>query len=88
MVNYYFCRAETNIRPWRSVIKEIKEGNKRTKWKDRVPFAYWKGNPHVTPIRKDLIKCNITDKQNFNTLLYVQVCTLNLTSQICMYGKS
>ncbi|KAL3349045.1 hypothetical protein AABB24_022269 [Solanum stoloniferum] len=64
--------AETNIRPWRSVIKEIKEGNKRTKWKDRVPFAYWKGNPHVSPIRKDLMKCNITDKQNFHSLLYLQ----------------
>ncbi|KAK6804519.1 hypothetical protein RDI58_002303 [Solanum bulbocastanum] len=64
--------AETNIRPWRSVIKVIKEGNKRTKWKDRVPFAYWKGNPHVSPIRKDLMKCNITDKENFHTLLYVQ----------------
>ncbi|KAF3681996.1 hypothetical protein FXO37_02620 [Capsicum annuum] len=64
--------AETNIRPWRGVIKDIKEGNKITKWKDRVPFAYWKGNPHVTPIRKDLMKCNVTDKHNFDTLLYVQ----------------
>ncbi|CAN4111612.1 unnamed protein product [Withania somnifera] len=64
--------AETNIRPWRSVIKDIKEGNKRNKWKDRVPFAYWKGNPHVSPIRKDLMNCNVTDKQNFDTHLYVQ----------------
>ncbi|XP_059312805.1 uncharacterized protein LOC132063989 isoform X1 [Lycium ferocissimum] len=75
--------AEINIKPWRNVIKDIKEGNKRTKWKDRVPFAYWKGNPNVSPIRKDLLKCNVTDKQSFfsffwtdnndfDTLLYVQ----------------
>ncbi|VFQ74750.1 unnamed protein product [Cuscuta campestris] len=64
--------AETNIRPWRSVMKDIKEGNKRKKWKDRVPLAYWKGNPKVTPSRTDLMKCNLTRRHNFNTLLYVQ----------------
>ncbi|VFQ75679.1 unnamed protein product [Cuscuta campestris] len=64
--------AETNIKPWRSVTKDIKEGNKRRKWKDRVPLAYWKGNPKVTPSRADLIKCNLTRRHNFNTLLYVQ----------------
>ncbi|KAL7158694.1 hypothetical protein ABFS83_02G160900 [Erythranthe nasuta] len=64
--------AETNIRPWRYVLKDIKEGNKRTKWEDRVPYAYWKGNPHVCPWRADLMKCNATDQNDWNTRLYVQ----------------
>ncbi|XP_059634141.1 uncharacterized protein LOC132276637 [Cornus florida] len=64
--------AETNIKPWRSVLEDIKVGNKKTKWKDRVPLAYWKGNPHVAPTRADLMKCNVTDKDDWNTLLYVQ----------------
>ncbi|KAL0425978.1 UNVERIFIED_CONTAM: hypothetical protein Sradi_1132600 [Sesamum radiatum] len=64
--------AETNIRPWRSVLKDIREGNKIVKWEDRVPYAYWKGNPHVCPWRADLMKCNVTDQNDWNTHLYVQ----------------
>ncbi|XP_022964398.1 O-glucosyltransferase rumi homolog [Cucurbita moschata] len=64
--------AEINIKPWRKVLEDIKEGNKRTKWKERVPFAYWKGNPHVDPSRGDLLKCNLTQHQNWDTLLYAQ----------------
>lgn len=64
--------AETNIRPWKNVLRDIKEGNNKTKWKDRVPYAYWKGNPHVAPWRKDLLKCNVTDKDDWNTRLYIQ----------------
>lgn len=72
-----FCRAETNIRPWRSMLKGIKEGNKKTKWEDRVPYAYWKGNPHVSPWRGELMQCNVTDQNDWNTRLYIQVtiCT-------------
>lgn len=64
--------AETNIKPWRNVLKDIKEGNRRTKWKDRVPLAYWRGNPHVAPTRGDLLKCNVSDKADWNTRLYLQ----------------
>ncbi|KAK7389991.1 hypothetical protein VNO78_25288 [Psophocarpus tetragonolobus] len=64
--------AEINIKPWKQTLKEIKEGNERTKWKDRVPYAYWKGNPLVTPTRKDLMKCNVTEKNDWNTHLYIQ----------------
>lgn len=66
-------RAETNIKPWRGVLKDIKEGNRRTKWKDRIPYAYWKGNPYVASTRKNLLKCNVTSKNDWNTRLYVQV---------------
>lgn len=64
--------AETHIRPWRSLLKDIREGNKRIKWKDRVAYAYWKGNPHVAPWRGDLMKCNVTEKEDWNARLYVQ----------------
>ncbi|KAJ8900506.1 hypothetical protein K2173_025283 [Erythroxylum novogranatense] len=64
--------AETNIKPWKGVMKDIKEGNKRIKWKDRVPYAYWRGNPHVTPTRQDLLKCNVSEKHDWSTRLYVQ----------------
>ncbi|KHN27309.1 Protein O-glucosyltransferase 1 [Glycine soja] len=56
----------------RHVLKEIKEGNEKTKWKDTVPYAYWKGNPFVTPTRKDLMKCNVTEKDDWNTHLCIQ----------------
>ncbi|KAJ6972289.1 O-glucosyltransferase rumi [Populus alba x Populus x berolinensis] len=64
--------AETNIRPWKNLLKEIKEGNSRTKWKDRTPYAYWRGNPWVSPIRQDLLKCNVSEQNDWNTRLYVQ----------------
>lgn len=70
---FNFGRAETNIKPWNSLLTSIKEGNKRTKWKDRVPYAYWKGNPNVAPTRKDLLKCNVSDQNDWNTLLFIQV---------------
>jgi len=44
-----------------------------TKWKDRVPYAYWKGNPNVAATRKNLLKCNATSKDDWNTRLYIQV---------------
>jgi len=55
------------------VLEDIKKGNTRTKWKDRVPYAYWKGNPSVAPTRNDLLKCNVSDKDDWNTHLYIQV---------------
>ncbi|KAH7522674.1 hypothetical protein FEM48_Zijuj07G0163700 [Ziziphus jujuba var. spinosa] len=64
--------AETNIRPWSIVLEDIKEGNKKTKWKDRIPYAYWRGNPHVTPTRKDLLSCNSSQESDWNTRLYIQ----------------
>ncbi|KAH7550287.1 hypothetical protein JRO89_XS13G0165500 [Xanthoceras sorbifolium] len=64
--------AEINIKPWESLLKEIKEGNNKTKWMDREPYAYWKGNPFVAETRQDLLKCNVSDKQDWNARLYVQ----------------
>ncbi|KAM4105153.1 hypothetical protein ACJW30_06G211200 [Castanea mollissima] len=64
--------AEINIKPWKSLLEDIKQGNSRTKWKDRVPYAYWKGNPSVAPTRNDLLKCNVSNKDDWNTRLYIQ----------------
>ncbi|TYG91395.1 hypothetical protein ES288_A12G258600v1 [Gossypium darwinii] len=63
--------AEINIKPWESILKDIKEGKKR-KWIDREPYAYWKGNPFVDEKRQDLLKCNVTDQQEWNARLFIQ----------------
>ncbi|KAK7292644.1 hypothetical protein RJT34_15495 [Clitoria ternatea] len=64
--------AEINIKPWRDVLKDIIEGSKKTKWKDREPYAYWKGNPKVADSRKNLLTCNVTEQNDWNTHLYIQ----------------
>ncbi|KAM7261038.1 hypothetical protein ACFE04_026513 [Oxalis oulophora] len=63
---------ETNIRPWKNVLEEIKNGSKRSKWKDRIPYAYWKGNPRVAETREDLMKCNVSENNDWNARLYIQ----------------
>ncbi|KAJ0814612.1 putative protein xylosyltransferase [Helianthus annuus] len=65
---------ETNLKPWEMTLKDIKEGNKRVNWKDRIPFAYWRGNPSVSPVRADLVKCNVNNTHNldWDTRLFIQ----------------
>ncbi|KAF8013603.1 hypothetical protein BT93_I1456 [Corymbia citriodora subsp. variegata] len=64
--------VETHIKPWRYVLKDIEESNKRIPWSDRKPYAYWRGNPYVAQTRIDLLKCNITEKHDWNTRIYIQ----------------
>lgn len=64
-------------------MKDLDQSNKRTKWVDRDPYAYWKGNPFVAEHRKDLLKCNVSDTQDWNARLYVQV--LNLIKHIKLF---
>ncbi|KAF8092424.1 hypothetical protein N665_0415s0043 [Sinapis alba] len=64
--------AEVNIKPWGKSLEAIKEGNNITQWKDRVAYAYWRGNPYVDPTRGDLLKCNVSENEEWNTRLYVQ----------------
>ncbi|KAM7257457.1 hypothetical protein ACFE04_013198 [Oxalis oulophora] len=64
--------AEINIKPWSSVLKDIREGNKETKWMEREPYAYWKGNPFVAETRQDLLKCNASATDDWNARLYIQ----------------
>lgn len=61
---FEFCRPELSIKPWEELKEEIREGNKRIKWKDREPYAYWRGNTRVGTARRDLAKCNASDDQD------------------------
>ncbi|GAV88308.1 Glyco_transf_90 domain-containing protein, partial [Cephalotus follicularis] len=63
---------EINIKPWEQLLEDLKEGNKRTRWMDREPYAYWKGNPAVAATRQDLLKCNVTEHQDWNARIYAQ----------------
>ncbi|XP_020260552.1 protein O-glucosyltransferase 1-like isoform X2 [Asparagus officinalis] len=63
---------EVNIKPWEALSGELKEGNKRIKWVDREPYAYWKGNPSVAHTRMDLMKCNISEGQEWNARIFAQ----------------
>ena len=42
------------LEPW----VPLEEGNKMTKWEDREPYAYLKGNSVVAATRQDFLKCN------------------------------
>ncbi|KAL1142418.1 hypothetical protein V6Z11_A11G096000 [Gossypium hirsutum] len=64
--------AEVNIKPWEETLKAIKKGRERIKWTKREPYAYWKGNPYVAKDRVDLLKCNLSDKNNWNGRIYKQ----------------
>jgi protein glucosyltransferase len=62
-----------NIKPWEILLGELNEGNKRIEWMKREPYAYWKGNPTVAETRQDLMKCNVSEKEDWNARLYAQV---------------
>ncbi|RZC43627.1 hypothetical protein C5167_036573 [Papaver somniferum] len=63
---------EINIKPWNTLLEEMKAENRKTKWTEREPYAYWKGNPDVGKTRKDLLKCNVSDEQDWGARLYEQ----------------
>lgn len=63
---------EINIKPWEALSKDLREGNTRSRWTDREPYAYWKGNPVVAATRMDLLKCNVSDKHDWNARVYAQ----------------
>lgn len=67
------CRPEINIKPWETLSKDLKKGNEKMKWTEREPYAYWKGNPVVAETRRDLLKCNASEKQDWNARVYAQV---------------
>uniref|UniRef100_A0A0D6QUZ5 Glycosyl transferase CAP10 domain-containing protein n=1 Tax=Araucaria cunninghamii TaxID=56994 RepID=A0A0D6QUZ5_ARACU len=61
---------EIKIPPWEGLVQDIRKGSQRVKWKDRDSKAYWKGNPWVSPKRKELMKCSKTP--GWNAQLYAQ----------------
>ena len=54
-------------------MKELREGNQRSTWINREPYAYWKGNPSVAETRQDLMKCNVSEEHEWNARVYAQV---------------
>nr|CAB3465614.1 unnamed protein product [Digitaria exilis] len=52
---------EVNIRPWAPFLEEVERESRSLPWKDREPYAFWKGNPNVSGLRRDLMRCNGTD---------------------------
>ncbi|XP_043723089.1 O-glucosyltransferase rumi homolog [Telopea speciosissima] len=63
---------EINIKPWEALSKELREANKKSRWIEREPYAFWKGNPSTSPTRQDLMKCNPTDHQDWKVRAYDQ----------------
>ncbi|XP_051193586.1 uncharacterized protein [Lolium perenne] len=64
--------AEINIKPWDALQKDLDAGNSKVSWMNREPYAYWKGNPDVAAIRQELVKCNVSSKQEWNARIYKQ----------------
>lgn len=73
-----------NIKPWEETLKAIKKGRERIKWTKRKPYANWKGNPYVAKDRVDLLKCNLSDKNDWNVRIYKQV----LPELLCFFFVS
>lgn len=64
------CRPELNIKPWEELKQDIQEGNRRIKWKDREPYAYWRGNTKVGAARRGLAKCNVSDQHDWKARIF------------------
>jgi Glycosyl transferase family 90 len=56
-------------------LEEIRNTSESLKWKDRSPYAFWKGNPSVAGTRQDLMHCNPSNGHDWNARLFGQVPT-------------
>ncbi|CAN6247633.1 unnamed protein product [Urochloa humidicola] len=63
---------EVNIRPWAPLLQEMDNETGRLPWTEREPYAQWKGNAGVSAMRADLLRCNVTDKMDWNARLFRQ----------------
>jgi hypothetical protein len=72
------------------LLEDLKDGNNRVKWLDREPYAYWKGNPSVSVTRQELVKCNVSNTQDWISRIYNQVTHLLilLTMPFLVLGKT
>ncbi|KAL6123239.1 hypothetical protein ACLB2K_075761 [Fragaria x ananassa] len=78
---------ETNIAPWENLLEQLVEGNRRSRWVDREPYAYWKGNPKVAETRQDLLKCNVSEEHEWNARVYAQASVnLFLLFLLCLWS--
>nr|CAB3467034.1 unnamed protein product [Digitaria exilis] len=63
---------EVGIGPWKQMLEEVKEENERVKWPERQPYAFWKGNPMSYPMRVELMRCNVSNGQEWNARVFTQ----------------
>ncbi|TKW03355.1 hypothetical protein SEVIR_7G018500v4 [Setaria viridis] len=63
---------EVNVRPWAPLLQEMDRETRRLPWPEREPYAHWKGNPGVSTQRADLLRCNVSDKMDWNARLFRQ----------------
>ncbi|KAA0033638.1 O-glucosyltransferase rumi-like protein [Cucumis melo var. makuwa] len=63
---------EINIKPWETLMKELKEGNGRKKWINRENYAYWKGNAFISMPRYKLLKCSRSTQHDWKARVYMQ----------------
>lgn len=73
--------AEVNIKPWERMLEELKQGDKR--WMDKEAHAHWKGTP-LSRNRRDLLKCNISDEEDWGARLYTLVFRLFFLIYVCI----
>ncbi|KAK4268783.1 hypothetical protein QN277_022024 [Acacia crassicarpa] len=70
--------GELKIRPWETLLMDMEEGNKKMKWEDRIPYAFWKGNPTTSGVRNKLIQCNASHQHDS----YAHIYSLNWDKEI------
>ncbi|KAB2001210.1 hypothetical protein ES319_D12G285000v1 [Gossypium barbadense] len=63
---------EIRVKSWVPLLNDLMEGNQRMGWDEREPHAYWKGNPEVAETRQDLLKCNVSDQQDWGARVFAQ----------------
>nr|XP_017235764.1 PREDICTED: O-glucosyltransferase rumi homolog isoform X2 [Daucus carota subsp. sativus] len=65
----YWGWPELKIKPWEVIKKDLEEANNVTKWENREPYAYWKGNAKLGR-RPELVKCNLSEEHDWNARIY------------------
>ncbi|KAH7849187.1 hypothetical protein Vadar_014281 [Vaccinium darrowii] len=60
---------EVHVKPWETFRKELDESNHKVKWKDREPYAFWRGNP-LNRLRQNLLRCNVSEKPDSGAMVY------------------
>ncbi|KAL6839587.1 hypothetical protein ACP4OV_030526 [Aristida adscensionis] len=63
---------EVNIRPWPQLMEEVAQENQRVRWPQRQPYAFWKGNTQMFRMRNELMRCNVSNGQEWNARIFNQ----------------
>lgn len=75
--NIVLGRPELNIKPWKMLIKDLEGANNESKWENREPYAYWKGNARLGR-RPELVRCNLSEEHDWNARIYAIVISYSI----------